>query len=159
MPLSPPNPIMKRPRLTISGLMILVALVALGIAAYVAVDRWPSAAPPRHMPLSFRIVDDATGKTYPGAKLTMFSGGVEQHTEVVSSGVFTFIGDNLKALGHRSLVRDTRQMDVGDLRIRVWAEGFEDFEAEAAEISRGTRPTSDDTRLEYVIRLHRGAGP
>jgi len=62
---------MKRPRLTISGMMVVVASVARGIAAYVALDRWtamPWAGPSRDMPLAFRIVDDATGKTYRGCQ-------------------------------------------------------------------------------------------
>ena len=57
--------------------------------------------------------------------------------------------------GYRSLVRDTRRLDVGDLRIEVTADGFEDFGAGAAEISRDARPSPDNTRVEYVIHLRR----
>jgi hypothetical protein len=83
---------MKRPRLTISGMMVVVASVALGIAAYVALDRWtamPWAGPSRDMPLAFRIVDDATGKTYRGCQ-TAGSGDTipisDVAAEVPSSG-------------------------------------------------------------------------
>jgi hypothetical protein len=70
-------------------------------------------------------------------------------------GVIRHFGGRKKAYGYQSLIRDTRRLDVGGLRIEVTAEGFEDFQAGAAEISRDARPSPDNTRVEYVVRLRR----
>ena len=44
------------------------------------------------------------------------------------------------------MVRDTRHIDAGDLRIRVTAEGFEEFEEEAEECDE--EEESDDEESE-----------
>jgi hypothetical protein len=124
------------------GLKSLMLLPILAAAVLMAADRWtaiPWSGPQSGGHLVFTIVDGATGQTLKGASLTMVEGGVEKFAMEAPFGVIHHFGGHKQAQGYRSLVRDTRRLDVGDLRIKVTADGFEDFEAGAAEISRDAR--------------------
>jgi hypothetical protein len=149
------RPARKRLRFGMKGLMVLPILAA---AVLMAIDRWtaiPWPGPKLGGPVIFKIVDGSTGQVLKGASLTMFEGGARTFTMEAPFGVIRHFGGRKQAHGYRSLVRDTRRLDVGDLRIEVTADGFEDFEAGAAEISRDARPSPDNTRVEYVIHLRR----
>jgi hypothetical protein len=140
------------------GLKSLLVLPVLAAAVFMAVDRWtaiPWSGPKRGGPMVFKIVDGGTGQLFKGASLTIFESGVERLTMAASFGVIRHFGGDKQASGYRSLVRDTRRIDVGDMQIKVTADGFEDFEANGAEISRNAYPTPNDSGLEYVIRLRR----
>jgi hypothetical protein len=140
------------------GLKSLMVLPILAAAVFMAVDRWtaiPWSGPKDGGPIVFKIVDGATGQPFKGAILTMFEGGAERLTMAASFGVIRHFGGDKKASGYRSLVRDTRRLDVGDMQIKVTADGFKNFEADRAEISRNAYPAPDDSSLEYVIRLRR----
>ena len=140
------------------GMKGLMALPILAAAVLMAVDRWtaiPWPGPKSGGHVVFKIVDGTTGQILKGASLTMFEGGARTFTMEAPFGVIRHFGGRKKAYGYQSLIRDTRRLDVGDLRIEVTADGFHDFQAGAAEISRDTRPSPDNTRVEYVIRLRR----
>lgn len=149
------RPVQLRLRFGLKSLMVLPILAA---AVLMAVDRltaMPWSGPKSGGPVVFKIVDGSTGQILKGASLTMFEDGVKTFTMEAPFGIVRHFGGRKQARGYRSLVRDTRRLDVGDLRIGATADGFEDFEAGAAEISREIRPSSDETRAEYVIRLRR----
>ncbi|MGE3820672.1 MAG: hypothetical protein AB7I30_14760 [Isosphaeraceae bacterium] len=135
-----------------------MVLPFLAAAVLMAVDRLteiPWSGPKNGGDLVFKIVDGATGQPFKGASVTMFRHGAEWFTMAAPFGVIYQTVGPFKARGYQSLLRDTRRLDVGDMRIKVTADGFEDFQADAAEISRNAVPAEDDSRVEYVIRLRR----
>jgi hypothetical protein len=152
---SSPRPRWPQLRFALRSLMLLPILAAI---SFMIVDRWtaiPWTGPTDGSLVVFKIVDGSTGQEFKNASLTLFEGGEEKFTMDAPSGVIRHFGGNKRPRGYRSLVRDTRRLDVGDMQIKVTANGFEDFRADAAEISRNGAPSEDDSRLEYVVRLRK----
>jgi hypothetical protein len=138
--------------------MGLPVLTAFAIMAFLAVDRWtaaPWSGPTPGTPLIFKIVNGATGKPFLGASFKSFEGANQRFAMVAPSGTIRMFGEMHKASGYQSLVRDTRHLDFGDMNIRVTAEGFDDFEATAADLSQLARLASDGSEVEVVVRLRR----
>ncbi len=151
-------PFRVRLRFGLKSLMALPVLTAFGIMAFWAIDRWtatPWSGPTPGTPIVFKIVDGATGKPFYGASFVSFEGGAQRFAMDAPFGVIRIFGGNPKASGYRSLVRDTRQIDFGDTRIRVTAEGFDDFEATADKLARNARVTPGNSNVEVVVRLRR----
>lgn len=152
------RPTRRRLRFGMKSLMILPILAAV---ALVAVDRWtaiPWSGTNSGQPIIFKVLDGSTGQIITGASITMYQDGAKLFTMDAPFGIIRHFGGRRQGRGYRSLVRDTRRLDVGDLRIKVAADGFEDFEVGPAEISRDARPSLDETQVEYVIHLRRQAG-
>jgi hypothetical protein len=140
------------PRFGMKSLMVLPVLAA----AVMAIDRWtavPWSGPKEGGCVVFRIVDGKTGQPFKAASMTLFDGERQLATMSAPWGVIEHCGGHRQAEGYRSLVRDTRRLNIRDLRIRVTAAGFRDFEADASEISRGGRPDPGDSSYIYVVRL------
>jgi hypothetical protein len=150
-----PKPVRRRLRF---GLKSLMALPVLAAVALVAVDRWtavPWSGLQQGEPIIFKIVDAATGEPFKGGSFTIFEHGTELLTMPASSGRMRHFGRSRPASGYQSLIRDTRRLDFGDMRIKVTADEFEDFTADASEIARSARLDTNDAAIEYIVRLRR----
>jgi hypothetical protein len=137
--------------------MALPVLIAFGTVAYQVIDRWtanPWSGPAQGAPLRFKIVDGANGKPFLGASFKSYEGASHEFAMDAPFGVINIYGGAQKVSGYQSLVRDTRRLDFGTMRIRVTAEGFDDFEATAGELSRIARLVPGG-EVEVVVRLRR----
>jgi hypothetical protein len=138
--------------------MALPVLTALAITAFLAIDRWtatPWFGPAPGTPIIFKIVDGATGKPLLGASFTSFEGSREESTMAAPFGVIRMFRGRPTVTGYQSLVRDTRGIDFGDMRVHVTTAGFDDFNATAAELAQRVRLTEEGANVEVIVPLRR----
>ena len=140
-------------------LMALPVLVALLITAYTAIDRWtavPWSGPDAGTPVSYKVLDAATGQPIVGARVKLVDAGLVYDMKTSNPGhIRRFGGGQIQGAGHRSLVRDTRRVDLRDTSLLVTAEGYEDFSAATSSTPLVARPAQDGKSVEYVIKLRR----
>jgi hypothetical protein len=140
------------------ALMALPVLVAALVTAYTAIDRWtavPWSGPDPGTPVIYKVLDAATGQPIVGARVKIVDGGLVFDMKTSAPGYIRRFGGEIQGTGHRSLVRDTRRVDLGDTSLLVTAEGYEDYSAEASEAPLVARPAPDGKSVEYVIELRR----
>jgi hypothetical protein len=139
-------------------LMALPVLVAALITAYTAVDRWTAVSwpgPDSGTPVIYKVLDAATGQAVVGARVKLVEAGLAYDMKTSTNGYIRRFGGQIQGSGHRSLVRDTRRVDLRDTSLLVTAPGYEDFSAETSSAPLVAHPAQDGKSVEYVIKLRR----
>lgn len=153
------RPARRRLSFWLRPLMALPVIAAALIVAYMAVDRLtavPWSSPMQGDPVTFKVQDAATGQPVVGARVRMVNGGSAVLDVLTSTlGDVSLFGGDIRVSGYRSLVRDTRRVDLGDTSLLVTADGYEDFAVSASDGPLFAHPAPDGESLEYVIRLRR----
>ncbi len=156
---APPSPrALGRLNFRLRTLMALPLLVAALIAAYTAIDRWtavPWSGPDAGTPVIYKVLDAATGQPVVGARVQLVEAGQVFDMKTSTPGHIRRFGGQIQGAGHRSLVRDTRRVDLRNTSLLVTAEGYEDFSAETSSTPLVARPAQDGKSVEYVIKLRR----
>ncbi len=139
-------------------LMALPILIAALLTAYTAIDRWtavPWSGPDAGTPVIYKVLDAATGQPVVGARVKLVQGGLVYDIKTSAPGHIRRFGGQIQGAGHRSLVRDTRRVDLPDTTLLVTAEGYEDFSAATSTAPLVARPAQDGKSVEYLIELRR----
>jgi hypothetical protein len=139
-------------------MMILVALTAFVMVAFLAIDRWTATTwngKPNGMPLTFVVVDADTGKAPANVTPRLMILDKEGWSDHYPATLVHLIGYS-KIGGYRSRLRDTRRLtNVDVLGIRVTADGFEDLSAGPEQIAREARLSADESEMVFLMRLRR----
>ena len=155
----PSRGVLGRLNFRLRTLMALPVLVAALITAYTAIDVWtavPWSGPDAGTPVIYKILDATTGQPVVGARVKLVQAGLAYDMKTSTPGhIRRFGGQMIQGAGHRSLVRDTRRVDLRDTSLLVTAEGYEDFSAATSTAPLVARPAQDGKSVEYVIRLRR----
>ncbi len=134
--------------------MALPVLVAALITAYTAIDVWtavPWTGPDAGTPVVYKVLDAATGQPIVGARVKLVQAGLVYDMKTSTPGhIRRFGGSQIQGAGHRSLVRDTRRVDLPDTTLLVTAEGYADFSAATSTAPLVARPGAG--RKECRIR-------
>ena len=141
------------------GLMAIPVLVAVAIAGYTALDRWtavPWSGPEAGTPVSYQVVDVETGGPVVGARLKLMVNGLSFDMRTAAPGhIIRSGGDAIQGVDHRSLVRDTRRVNLDNTSVHVSDSGYDDFSAETSAAPLVARPAANSKSVDYVINLRR----
>jgi hypothetical protein len=95
-----------------------VALLVLAAVVLVDADRWnavPWSGLQQGEPIVFKIFDGATNVLFDGESCTVFEHGAELLIMPASSQRIRDFGRSKPASNYRSLIRDSRWLDFGDI--------------------------------------------